>query len=135
MSDIRDRAAAQRWWSWHNGRKAEMADYIQEEDNDGEPIFIQIPIVMQICPTCDGSGRYVNPNIDRQGLSREDFDAEPEFLEAYRSGMYDITCQHCKGQNVIPWPTQETDIQRVEEWLGIMQEWEDESDAERRMGA
>ena len=135
MSDIRDRAAAQRWWSWHNGLKAEMDDYIQEGDNDGEPIFVQIPIVMVVCPTCDGRGAYVNPNIDRHGLSREDFDEDPDFAESYRNREYDVLCDHCKGQNVIPWPIQEADIQRGEEWLGMVQEWEAESAAERRMGA
>jgi len=135
MPDIRDRAVSQRWWAWHDGRIAEMEDYTQGEDDDGEPIHIPIPVKMQVCPTCGGRGHYVNPNIDRQGLSREDFDAEPGFYDDYRSGMFDIQCQHCLGANVIPWPTQVEHIQLVQERLGMNEAWDDESDMERRFGA
>ena len=90
MSDIRDRAASQRWWAWHDGRKAEMEDYTQGEDDDGELIHIQIPVEMQICPTCDGRGAYVNPNIDRNGLSGDDFSQDLDFAEDYFAGRFNI---------------------------------------------
>ena len=133
--DIRERAASQRWWSWHNGREAEMDDYTKGEDEDGEPIQVQIPIEMQVCPTCDGRGCYVNPSIDSHGLSQEDFDSEPGFYENYRSGVYDIRCEHCQGENVIPWPTQAEDRKRVDEWLGTIEAWDADAEMERRMGA
>ncbi len=51
----------------------------------------------QICPICDGDGTYVNPNIDSHGLTAEDFHEDPDFAEDYRSGVYDVSCQTCKG--------------------------------------
>lgn len=55
----------------------------------------------QICPVCDGEGKTVNPDIDSNGLTREDFDEDPDFREDYMSGMYDITCKACKGLRVV----------------------------------
>jgi hypothetical protein len=54
-----------------------------------------------ICPVCDGEGKTVNPDIDANGLTREDFDEDPDFAEDYRSGLYDITCAACNGQRVV----------------------------------
>jgi len=54
-----------------------------------------------VCPVCNGEGKTVNPNIDCNGLTREDFDDDPDFREDYMSGMYDITCQACRGLRVI----------------------------------
>ena len=51
---------------------------------------------------CDGSGKYVNPSIVSGGLTQEDFDQDPEFRQDYFSGVYDITCEQCHGNNVIP---------------------------------
>ena len=132
--DRRDLASRFRWWHSHNGRTAEMVAY-GEEDEDGEPIFYPIPVKMVVCPTCDGRGEYVNPNIDRDGLSREDFDADPDFAEGYAEGHYNVRCDHCLGSNVIPWPTEEEHIKMVEEHIGMIREWEAEAEAERRMGA
>jgi hypothetical protein len=55
----------------------------------------------QVCPVCDGEGKTVNPNIDAHGLTREDFDEDPDFAEDYMSGRYDITCAACNGLRVI----------------------------------
>ena len=61
-----------------------------------------------ICPVCEGEGKTVNPAIDCNGLTAEDFNEDPDFRENYMSGMYDITCRGCNGQRVV---TQE----RIEE--------------------
>lgn len=50
-----------------------------------------------ICTLCEGDGKVANPNIDSHGLSQEDFDEDPDFEEAYRSGAYDVTCRRCNG--------------------------------------
>jgi len=57
--------------------------------------------VYQVCPVCDGHGTTVNPNIDSNGLTAEDFAEDPDFKEDYMSGVYDICCQACKGQRVV----------------------------------
>lgn len=50
-----------------------------------------------ICTVCDGDGTTVNPAIDGNGLSAEDFHEDPDFAEDYMSGVYDISCRACGG--------------------------------------
>jgi RecJ-like exonuclease len=54
-----------------------------------------------ICPICDGDGTYVNPNIDGNGLTADDFNDDPDFAEAYFGGAYDVTCSTCNGRGSI----------------------------------
>lgn len=54
-----------------------------------------------ICPTCEGSGKHVNPSIDSQGISPEEFYSDPDFEEAYFGGAYDVTCVECQGNRVV----------------------------------
>ncbi len=54
-----------------------------------------------LCPVCEGNGKTVNPNIDCNGLTHEDFAEDPDFAEAYWSGVYDITCRGCNGARVV----------------------------------
>ena len=62
---------------------------------------ILMPTKRRICWKCDGKGTHVNPSIDGHGLTREDFDEDPDFKEAYMRGDYDIQCTTCKGEKVI----------------------------------
>lgn len=57
-----------------------------------------------VCPTCGGRGSHTNPSIDAQGLSAEDFLADPDFAMDYLSGKYDVACNECGGQRVVPVP-------------------------------
>ena len=50
-----------------------------------------------ICPVCDGDGTTVNPAIDANGISAEDFVADPDFRDDYMSGVFNITCRACGG--------------------------------------
>lgn len=50
-----------------------------------------------ICPVCEGEGKHVNPNIDANGLSDDDFHDDPDFVEDYLSGVYDVGCNKCGG--------------------------------------
>src|SRR4051812_13986312 len=68
-------------------------------ENLGEPF--KLPTHKEVCETCRGKGTMVNRSIDGQGLSQEDFDDDPDFEEAYRSGVYDVRCDECKGNNVV----------------------------------
>ena len=54
-----------------------------------------------VCPTCDGNGTHVNPSIDSEGISAEQFYEDPDFEEAYFSGAYDVACAECGGQRVV----------------------------------
>jgi DNA-directed RNA polymerase subunit RPC12/RpoP len=55
-----------------------------------------------VCPVCGGDGKTVDPNIDANGLTREDFHHEdPDFAADYFSGAYDITCRGCDGKRVV----------------------------------
>lgn len=60
-----------------------------------------LKIKFEVCPTCEGRGKHVNPSIDCNGLTREDFDQDPDFYDDYRSGVFDVECYGCKGENVI----------------------------------
>lgn len=54
----------------------------------------------QVCPRCEGEGTHTNPAIDGNGLSQECVD-DPDFMEAYLGGFYDVPCELCKGQRVV----------------------------------
>jgi hypothetical protein len=63
-------------------------------------VEVSLPAKFVVCHTCEGKGTRVNPDIDGNGLTHEDFEDE-DFRENYLSGMYDIQCSGCKGQRVI----------------------------------
>lgn len=54
-----------------------------------------------VCPVCCGEGTTVNPEIDSNGLTAEDFAEDPDFADSYFSGVYDITCRACDGNRVV----------------------------------
>jgi hypothetical protein len=83
-------------------RKASIVYEYEDEDGCLVKINETVPVKMEVCPSCGGFGKYVNPNIDRNGLTQEDFDDDPDFRENYFDGLYDITCTQCKGEKLIP---------------------------------
>jgi DnaJ-class molecular chaperone len=62
---------------------------------------VQLPTHKEVCPACRGEGHTVNPSIDCNGLSAEDFAEDPDFAEDYMGGRYDVQCGHCRGLRVI----------------------------------
>lgn len=70
------------------------------EDDDGAEH--EIPTKLEVCPTCKGKGRHVNPSIDAHGISAEEFHEDPDFAEDYMRGVYDVACYECGGCNVVP---------------------------------
>ena len=71
-------------------------------DDEGVEMTHKLPAKWAVCERCRGKGRHVNPNVDGQGLSREDFDEQgPEFEEDYFAGHYDTTCEACRGLRVV----------------------------------
>ena len=114
-------------------------DWVPFEDQE-EPAVMEIPFVWAVCGTCDGKGRHVNPNIDRQGLTREDFDEDPDFAEDYFNGFYDQPCNQCGGSRVEPELKPVTDAEKahVEAWHKSIEDdyqYERMCAAERAMGA
>ena len=96
-------------------------DYSEEYHPDEQPYELdrlEVPAKNEVCGNCRGEGRIVNPNIDGHGLTREDFDEDPQFEEDYFSGVYDIHCPECKGKRVIKTPdlSQMTDQQKKVYW-------------------
>lgn len=117
----------------------QMTGTIDLEDDDGEEESISVALKYEVCPTCEGKGKHVNPSIDCDGLTAEDFAEDPDFREEYMSGRYDVACYGCKGKNVV----HELDrdniaaelLARIDSMLDDRARYEWESAAERRMGA
>lgn len=113
---------------------------LDEETNEVE---IELPAKYEVCGRCDGEGKHVNPAVDGNGISREDFDQDPDFEEAYRGGLYDVTCERCGGKRVsLVVDVQECKRQGLERELAAYREHRRElrevdaiSESERRMGA
>lgn len=113
-----------------------------EDGEDGEEV-IEFPARYEVCGRCGGEGKHVNPSIDGPGgLGQEDFDADPDFEEAYFSGVYDVVCHECKGQRVVKVAVLDrfTDEQKAQ-WAELQKQWEDDAAdralerMERMMGA
>lgn len=51
----------------------------------------------EVCPYCEGNGSYVNPDIDSNGITSQEFRENPDFHEDYFSGVYNVECKECKG--------------------------------------
>lgn len=107
MSDFRDYAHTNRWWADINEKHMvalvpwddEVPDWI-DYDRDEEGFWVKFE--WEVCTSCNGKGRYVNPNVDRNGLTSEDFDEDPDLYENYFSGVYDVQCEECQGRRVSP---------------------------------
>jgi len=68
------------------------------EGNDYIETDVQVPFKFECCPTCSGRGTHVNPSIDCDGFSSDDFAADPDFARDYHSGNYDVACYGCDGK-------------------------------------
>lgn len=77
---------------------------IETFDKDGDEVVLNLPAKFEVCGTCEGRGTHVNPNIDGNGLTAEDFAEDPDFEEAYFRGDYDVTCKTCHGARVVAEP-------------------------------
>lgn len=120
--------------------RARMVGYLDEVDTGKDEYeSVAVKLRFEVCPTCDGRGSHVNPSIDCNGLSREDFAEDPDFAEDYFSGMYDVPCYQCGGENVALAVDRSRNSKAV---LAVVDEWAKSADesraeylAERRMGA
>lgn len=75
-------------------------EYCDEEDYEVEA---ELPAKFEVCDTCNGRGKYVNPSIDSHGITASEWeDWDPDEKEGYFRGHYDIPCDACRGTRVIP---------------------------------
>ena len=116
-----------------------MTGTIDLEDDDGEEESVTVALKYEVCPTCEGKGKHVNPSIDCDGLTAEDFAEDPDFREEYMSGRYDVTCYGCKGKRVVLELDRDNIaaelLARIDSMVEDRAHYERESAAERRMGA
>ena len=112
-----------------------LASHLQDSGLlDGDEIVV--PVRYAVCSLCEGTATVVDPNIDAGGLSRDDFDADPDFEEDYSAGRYDIPCPTCGGLRVEAVPTFSPEIQAaVNEWIADDAEYVALCASERAMGA
>lgn len=66
---------------------------------DGDDLVL--PAAFQVCPRCHGEGSHVNPAVDGNGLTSDDFAEDPDFAEEYMRGSYDVPCEQCAGERVV----------------------------------
>jgi hypothetical protein len=108
-------------------------DYI--DDLADPAVHTEMPARYEVCPDCEGKGRYVNPAIDSHGISPEEFAEDPDFAESYHRGLYDIPCRSCGGRRVILVPIHGADNKAIDDLLQAEFAYQQERAAEIRMGA
>lgn len=111
-------------------------DFIPDEH---DYCIVTLPVAYSVCPTCEGRGKHVNPSIDCNGLTAEDFAEDPDFAEDYFRGNYDVDCYGCHGQRVVAEIDDARTPQAVREAIARQHALDDQyaaiEAAERRMGA
>jgi hypothetical protein len=131
-ADYRTTASDERWWTNLNGDTA-FISVLYGTDEVIEDMWVKVKF--EVCPACEGHGRYVNPSIDAHGLSSEDFDEDEDFRDNYFDGLYDVTCVLCHGANVVPVPLDEHIRDLIKQQANDRYMARAEQLAEMRMGA
>jgi hypothetical protein len=66
---------------------------------------LELPARFELCPRCQGTGSHVDPSIDGNGITASEMaELGDDFREDYMDGVYDVQCEACKGERVIPVP-------------------------------
>lgn len=119
------------WFKTFNASRMVAMVEIEEED-------VEVPCKFEVCPNCNGHGSHVNRSIDCNGISDQDFSEDPDFEEAYFGGAYDVRCDECGGDRVMPVPADNCPsyiVDAIQEAAIQRHQWRMEIAAERRMGA
>lgn len=105
-------------------------------------IEVIFPGKFEVCPTCNGKGKHVNPSIDAGGIGEDDEfwgdDENEDGESAYFSGRYDVTCYQCAGRTT--WlvideaHADATLLAKYHKYQDDEAEYAAECRAERRMG-
>jgi ribosomal protein S27E len=104
--------------------------YVRDEE-EREP---RIRFEREVCPNCHGRG-----TVDNLGDVTEWLREDPDAIDDYMSGMYDVRCDECQGHNVVDHAIEAgsdpDDWASLMSWLRDAYEYRAEVAAERRMGA
>lgn len=107
------------------------------DDDENE---IKLPTKMEVCGECRGKGVTVS-HVEAEGggfTGAEWEEMGSEFQRDYIEGLYDRTCESCKGQNVVEvadWDAMTPEHQKLfEEWCDDADSYAAEMAAERRAG-
>ena len=97
-----------------------------------------VSLKWEVCGTCDGRGKVVNPSIDAHGITADEFYDDPDFAEDYHRGVYDIPCPECHGRTtslgIDLKNTEAETLKYIEKWFRDEASYRAEVAAERRMG-
>ncbi len=75
---------------------------LQADPDSSEFLKAELPATYEVCDRCRGTGSHVNPNIDGNGITESEmYELGPDFREDYFAGVYDVTCEECKGLRVV----------------------------------
>ena len=135
MSDIRD-TPFHAWYISINHQRMTAVVFVDREDDNGELVATEkeVSFHYEVCSVCNGRGQFVNPNIDRNGISDMD-EWDDEERDDYFSGGYDVVCGYCGGKAVEPVPNDTEVLKNHQEFQNEMAEWEAERNAEIAFGA
>jgi len=99
--DSRDReAACGKWYDKFDQQNMTLSITTYNDDDEEEDM--EFPAIWEVCGLCDGNGSHTNPSVDFNGITREDFDRDPQFEEEYFKGAYDVPCYRCAGRTTEP---------------------------------
>lgn len=107
--------------------------------DDGEDT-VSLPAHYEVCDRCDGTGTHTHSDINP---TSEDYERDPDFIEEYFAGRYDVQCEVCHGRNVVLTVDDEDSLNDEQKaiLMKLEEQWADEdasrqeSAMERRMGA
>lgn len=99
-------------YGWYEWDRAKQEAWTQEEiarhkaqlpypwqDFDLEEVEFALPAVEISCFRCRGKGTHVNPSIDGNGITSDEWaEWDWEERENYRNGVYDVPCYECGGE-------------------------------------
>jgi hypothetical protein len=89
-------------WTLQQWQEAREKTYKQWLENLGSQATVSCESRFEICNTCQGRGKHVNPSIDCNGITASEWaDWDEEDQERYWTGGYDVACSQCKGERVI----------------------------------
>lgn len=80
---------------------------IKYTTKSGRTLTRKLPAKFAVCQECHGKGSHLVKGMRGAVYTWEDFAEDPEFQEDYFGGAYDVPCETCHGQRVVPEPERE----------------------------
>ena len=86
-----------------------------------------MPSDIVVCPRCNGRGRHVNPSIDGDGFTGEEWaEMDEDFKDSYWNGHFDVVCSVCNGLRITAKIA--TDRLNAEQWELLYEQERNEAD-------